>query len=137
LRPDGKSQIQIWVESFHKKYHHYINTSISKETELFRARLIAEESAELLQAFAKLLRAFDLAEPIEIADALGDLEVVINGTAVTFGFPLEAIVEEIHKSNMTKSDNFQGKPTKGPDFRPPDILAVLKKYWPQIEEYGR
>jgi Phosphoribosyl-ATP pyrophosphohydrolase len=127
---EGKGRIQLWIEDFHYKYHHHVDHFLDKETMLFRVRLIAEE-------FAELVKAMDLMDPIEIADALGDLEVVVNGTAVTFGFPLQAIVAEIHESNMTKGDNVDGKPKKGPEFKPPDILAVLKKYWPQIEEYGR
>jgi len=127
---EGKGQIQWWIEEFHQKKGHLINHFLDKEAMLFRARLIAEE-------FAELLKAMDLMDPIEIADALGDLEVVVNGTAVTFGFPLEAIVQEIHRSNMTKGENVEGKPKKGPEFSPPDILSVLKKYWPQIVEYAR
>lgn len=71
----------------------------------------------------------DLMNALDIADALGDLEYVVNGTAVTFGFPLEAIVEEIHRSNMTKGDNYQGKPQKGREFTPPNIYKVLWKFW--------
>lgn len=125
----GKSQIQLWVEEFHKKKGHLINRHLHTDAMLFRARLIAEE-------FGELLKAMDLMDPVEIADALGDLEVVVNGTAVTFGFPLEAIVQEIHRSNMTKGENVEGKPKKGPEFSPPDILSVLKKYWPQVKEYA-
>ena len=83
----GKGQIQLWVEEFHKAKGHLINHSLDKEAMIFRARLIAEE-------FAELLKAMDSMDPVEMADALGDLEVVVNGTAVTFGFPLEAIVQE-------------------------------------------
>jgi len=125
----GKGQIQLWVEEFHKAKGHLINHSLDKEAMIFRARLIAEE-------FAELLKAMDSMDPVEMADALGDLEVVVNGTAVTFGFPLEAIVQEIHRSNMTKGENIRGKPRKGPEFIPPNILAVLKKYWLQMEEYS-
>ena len=125
----GKGQIQLWVEEFHKAKGHLINHSLDNEAMIFRARLIAEE-------FAELLKAMNLMDPVEIADALGDLEYVINGTAVTFGFPLEAIDKEIHRSNMTKAENVEGKPRKGKLFSPPDILSILKKYWLQIEEYS-
>lgn len=41
---------------------------------------------------------------VETADALGDLNVVVNGTAVDFGIPMPAIDYEIFSSNMTKLD---------------------------------
>src|SRR5690606_20767624 len=81
-----------------------------------RMSLIEEEFCELLagyygpQVARAVARAIDLAtsaaEPVkdivEVADALGDLKYVIDGMALEAGIPLDDVVAEIHRSNMTK-----------------------------------
>lgn len=122
ITANGKSAIQLMVEEFHLKKGHKVDQYLNKKDVLFRLRLMLEELAELTKSA-------DLRDPIEFIDALGDLEYVVNGTAVTFGIPLQAVVEEIHKSNMSKGENFEGKPVKGEEFHPPDIKRVLKDYY--------
>lgn len=46
---------------------------------------------------------------VETADALGDLNVVVNGTAVEYGIPQHFIDYEVYCSNLTKLDA-EGKP---------------------------
>lgn len=41
-------------------------------------------------------------DPIETADGLGDINVVIHGTALEMGIDLDAVTTEIHRSNMSK-----------------------------------
>jgi predicted HAD superfamily Cof-like phosphohydrolase len=57
---------------------------------------------------------------------------VIYGTACEYGIPLDAVLDEVHRSNMSKLGadgrpvyRTDGKVLKGPAFRPPDIAAVL------------
>ena len=67
---------------------------------------------------------------VEIADALGDMVYVIYGTALRYGIDLDAVLEEIHRSNMTKTANPDGgKVQKGEDFVPPDIQGVLDRQY--------
>ena len=54
------------------------------------------------------------------------------GTAHVYGIDLDAVLDEVHASNMTKLGadgrpirRADGKVLKGPDYRPPDIAAVL------------
>ena len=68
------------------------------------------------------------------ADALGDLSYVIDGFAIEAGIPLDAVINEIHSSNMSKldADGFpiyreDGKVLKGPNFREPDLYNVIFK----------
>lgn len=68
----------------------------------------------------------------EVADALGDLIYVIYGFALELGYDLRAVVEEIHASNLTKLGEDgkpilreDGKVLKGPNYREPNIPAVL------------
>lgn len=60
-----------------------------------RRDLIVEEANE----FRAAVRNDDL---VEAADALADLVYVVYGAAITFGLDLDAILEEVHRSNMTK-----------------------------------
>lgn len=98
-----------------------------------RVGLILEELIELEDAFL----AGDL---IEVADALGDLRYVVDGGGVQTGIDLDPIVDEIHRSNMTKlgadgkpiisrGEELDGKPLgkvlKGPNYEEPDIASVL------------
>lgn len=87
-----------------------------------RRSLLAEEYAEYLDA--------EWAEDrVAIADALADMAYVIYGSAYTYGIPLDDVLAEVHRSNMTK--DFTTEPgqkiRKGPDYSPPDIAAVLAR----------
>lgn len=93
-----------------------------------RAGLIEEEFDELLDAMG----AQDI---VEMADALGDLLYVTYGAALAFGIDLDAVVDEIHRSNMSKLDadgkpihREDGKVLKGPRYSRPDIESVLYGY---------
>jgi predicted HAD superfamily Cof-like phosphohydrolase len=95
-----------------------------------RLRLIFEEFLELVEANGFELIAEDgvhespLAgltfslmhiegsryDVVECADALGDLNVVVGGTAVEYGIPLHFIDYEVYTSNLSKLDIASGKP---------------------------
>jgi predicted HAD superfamily Cof-like phosphohydrolase len=69
---------------------------------------------------------------VEIADALGDMAYIIWGTALEYGIPLDKVIEEIHRSNMSKLDwDFKpimredGKVLKSERYTPPDIKRIL------------
>lgn len=77
---------------------------------------------------------------VETADALGDLDVVVNGGFLAFGMPAGLIAHAIHISNMSKLDNdgnpiydANGKIVKGPNFKEPDIKGVLDTFVPATE----
>ena len=69
---------------------------------------------------------------VEIADGLADLVVVVYGTALEYGIDLDAVLEEVHRSNMAKLGpdgrpilRADGKVLKPEDWQPPDIGGVL------------
>ena len=69
---------------------------------------------------------------LEIADALADMKYVIEGTAHTYGIPLDELFSEVHRSNMSKlgADGKplyrpDGKVLKGPNFESPRVAKVL------------
>jgi predicted HAD superfamily Cof-like phosphohydrolase len=84
-----------------------------------RQALLDEEVEELREAVA----AFDI---VKIADALADIAYVISGTAVTYGIPLDAVLAEVHRSNMTKTNTpAEAKLVKGLHYEPPRIAEIL------------
>lgn len=148
------------VREFHKVFHHPVEvapTVPSPATRLLRFKLIFEELLEFGRAigveglagipqeeFEQHVRtalggvvldetlATDL---VEAADALGDLDYVVQGANLAFGFPAEAVVANIHESNMSKlgADGQPilapgGKVVKGPNYHKPDIASVLANH---------
>lgn len=119
-----------------------------------RLRLIAEEFCELLESVIDLncegahlraataetmatirseVDAIVTCGPIrvdlpELADALGDLDYVIEGTRQAFGIDGGPVADEIHRTNMAKINGriVNGKLQKPEGWRPPDIAAILK-----------
>ena len=63
---------------------------------LYRFYHKVEELGELAIAMGKR-------DEVETADALGDLQYLLLGDAVTFNIPMKEIFAEIHRSNMTKT----------------------------------
>lgn len=115
--------------------------SVSADQEM-RLSLIVEELAELLDALGyeyelsvgdNISRSSDKSDESEnivaAADALADLQYVINGAAVTWGLDLSEVHKEVHRSNMTKvggTRRADGKLLKPPGYKPPDIERVIK-----------
>ena len=93
----------------------------SYDVQLLRERLIEEELIELKEAMDR----YDL---VEVADALGDLAFVVEGAFLAYGIDSGPVLEEIYRSNMTKSGGgtrADGKIQKGPSYSPPDLRSVL------------
>lgn len=64
-----------------------------------------------------------------VADALADLLYVVIGSALQWGIPLERVLAEVHRSNMTKTagdKRADGKILKGPGYSPPDLRFVAE-----------
>jgi predicted HAD superfamily Cof-like phosphohydrolase len=94
------------------------------ETKILRHDLIKEELSEFTKAQ-------DNGTLVDVADALGDLLYVVYGTAVSYGFDMEPIFEEIHRSNMSKGDpevvrGSNGKILKSRNWTPPDLWPILR-----------
>lgn len=83
-----------------------------------RRRLLAEE-------FQEYLTAVETGDVVAVADALADMVYVVYGTALHYGIDLDAVLAEVHRSNMTKTAHDGGKAVKGPGYQRPDIAAAL------------
>lgn len=77
---------------------------------------------------------------VETADALGDLDYVVQGGNLVFGIPAGLVMYAIHTSNMSKLGDdgkpifdADGKVKKGPNFKEPDIAGVLNTFIPEKE----
>ncbi len=80
----------------------------------------------LIEELGEFAVAQSTGDEAEIADALGDLLYILVGTFLTYDMPISPIMEEIHRSNMTKDalgDNHKGG--KGSNFEPPRLAEVL------------
>jgi len=120
------------VKDFHHAFSLHVSDkpSIDVEEDLIQLRfnLMKEENEEYLQA----AKAGDI---IEIADALGDMLYILNGTIITHGMQhkIEEVFEEIQRSNMSKLDRNgnpvyreDGKVLKSDQYFKPNIEKILK-----------
>lgn len=123
---------QEMVEEFHRKHGLAVGVAPydDHKMDIIRGHLIAEELGELLLAVADR-------DILKIADALADLAYVVVGAAVVYGIPLDEVFREVHASNMTKAvqkDRDQRIRDKGPDYRPPNIMAAMGRGFARMEK---
>ena len=122
------------VSEFHKIFKLGIENQpvsiLENNKAKLRFELMKEENEEYLEAAEK-------GNVIEIADALGDMLYILCGTIIEHGMQnvIEEVFEEIHKSNLSKLDENgkpiyreDGKVIKGPNYFPPNIEKIMKKY---------
>lgn len=104
------------IEEFHKKFEIEI-TPFLIET---RRALMEEEAQEYQDAE-------EAKDIVNIADALADIVYVAYGTALCYDIDLDAVLEEVHRSNMTKTapEVKGGKVVKGDNYSSPDIERVI------------
>ncbi len=123
----SESEMTDWVREFHRAFGVPVADVLTPEPETreLRIELLREEFEEYVAA----ARAGDA---VDVADALADMLYVIHGTALTYGIPIDAVVAEVHRSNMSKLGadgqpvyRADGKVIKGPGFIPPAIGDVL------------
>ncbi|MGI5378695.1 MazG nucleotide pyrophosphohydrolase domain-containing protein [Streptomyces sp. CA-251387] len=102
-------------------------TEVSPELAAHRGELLAEEAAEVAEVCVN--------GPLDrLAHELADLVYVAYGTALVHGIDLDAVLAEIHRSNMSKlgpdgqvARRADGKVLKGEHYRAPDVSAVLRR----------
>ncbi len=139
---------QAMVSRFHQAFGHPVCDTVTipdAKHRLLRVRLIAEELKEYADAsgvpfeykVGVLAEVSKEVNVIEAADALGDLDYVVQGSNVVWGFPGQEIFHAIHTSNMSKLGrdgkpvlDEHGKVVKGPNYKPPQgfIESILGKW---------
>lgn len=116
------------VHEFHRTYGQPVGESpqmLSEARANLRWELIHEEYLEVAEAL-------DNNDLINLVKELADLIYVVNGFAVELGVNLDDVVEEVHRSNMSKLGadgkpiyREDGKVLKGPDYFEADIETVI------------
>ncbi|MGW3955995.1 pyrophosphohydrolase domain-containing protein [Streptomyces sp. NPDC004752] len=102
-------------------------TEVSPELAAHRGELLAEEAAEVAEV--------SVAGPLDrLAHELADVVYVAYGTALVHGIDLDAVLTEVHRSNMSKlgpdgqvARRADGKVLKGDHYAAPDVSAVLRR----------
>ncbi|GAA2452540.1 MazG nucleotide pyrophosphohydrolase domain-containing protein [Streptomyces glaucus] len=102
-------------------------TQVPPEMAAHRAELLAEEAAEVAEVA--------VTGPLDrLAHELADVVYVAYGTALVHGIDLDAVIAEIHRSNMTKrgpdgriARRSDGKVLKGEHYEAPDVAGVLRR----------
>lgn len=97
------------------------NQSDSPKTQLNRRALMAVEE------LAEWIEAHDEDDLTAAADAWADRMTVLLGDAVATGMPAEPLLDEVHRSNMTKvvASAQTGKATKSKNYQVPKIRQIL------------
>ena len=126
------------VREFHEAFDHPVRTTPNANVpeRVLRMNLIWEEVHELAAALGLAYDSimddwFDIgasADTVEVADALADIDYVVQGAALVFGIPQDDTFAEVHRSNMAKVGGpvrEDGKKLKPPGWTPPDIAGVL------------
>lgn len=121
-----KNQTKVLERS--AEYFHKAASECSGDTTLLRMQLLTEELAELSSALTD-------GNKTEVLDALCDLQYVLLGAVLTFGYGevFEAAFQEVHRSNMSKLDangqpikNAAGRVVKSEFFKAPDLSVFVK-----------
>ena len=112
-------------ESFNLPMQPLPTTEIGDYLAKLRIALLEEEVGEFVTASEK-------GDLIGIADALADITYVVYGTALTYGIDLDSVLQEVHRSNMSKLGTDgkpllreDGKVIKSEQYFPPDIASSL------------
>lgn len=115
------------VREFHEKYGLPVGTEPAFPDNLRERQL---RIGLLHEEFGEYKHAEITSDLVGVADALGDMVCVIYGTALSYGIDLDAVVAEIHRSNMTKTrDPEMNYPAKNvrklAGYEPPRLAEVL------------
>lgn len=120
------------VQEFHETYGLPVKDAPDlscPQTNELRINLLAEELEELQEAIKDN-------DPVEVLDALIDLQYVLDGAFLSFGLRdvKDAAFNEVHRSNMSKLGEDgkpirregDGKVMKGPNYFKPDLAQFIK-----------
>lgn len=118
------SKVQEQVREFLEKFGVPIGGTPAIREGSLRARLIAEEAMETIEAIQR-------GDLVEAVDGLCDLIYVCYGAALTFGIKnLDQFIDEVHRTNMLKEGGrtrIDGKILKPDSWEPPRIAAMIAK----------
>jgi predicted HAD superfamily Cof-like phosphohydrolase len=122
--PTNFENVKLFMKTFGQEVKEYPDLPPEEVVDL-RLDLINEEVGELCEAVER-------DDMTEIADALTDILYVTYGMGAALGIDLDKCFEEVQRSNMSKMGEDgkpmyreDGKVMKGPNYSPPNFLALL------------
>lgn len=132
-QPSGRktrhSEAMESVAEFHRRFGLPISSRPRGHVDPVLAQLRVDLLVEEVDEFRE---ATEECDAVGIADALADIVYVAYGAALTYGIDLDAVIREVHRSNVSKL-GADGRPVRREDgkilkpstYRPPNIPAVL------------
>ena len=124
-----KTFISEQAKEFRTKYN--LKSSRSKDKRSYQKNLIVEEFKEFLEAEGMLFRK-NAAIESEALKELADLVYVCYQYAENMRWDLDAALDLVHQSNMSKLGEDgkpiyreDGKVLKGPNYKPPDLSDLI------------
>ena len=137
---DFSNDYEQKAAAFHAAFDIELNVPVTADLLRFRKTLIAEEIRELFEELDRAAAALDAGEaiPAPVAANLlketADVQYVLSGMSVTFGWPIAEVYDRVHTSNMSKLGadgrpvrREDGKVLKGPAYHPPILDDLVKK----------
>lgn len=122
------------ARQFHEAFDIEVDAPLGLELLKLRKTLLAEEMRELFdeidKASAELAAEGNVSHETmaNLLKETADVQYVLSGLSVTFGFPIDEVYARVHASNMSKLGadgkplrRADGKVLKGPDYHPPDL----------------
>lgn len=126
------------VAEFHAAFETDIDRPMTADLLRLRKTLLAEEMRELFAEMDAAIAALDAGQEVERGVRLNmlkeaaDVQYVLSGMAVTFGWPIAEVYARVHASNMSKLGDdgrpvrrADGKVLKGPRYHPPVLDDLL------------
>jgi predicted HAD superfamily Cof-like phosphohydrolase len=128
------------VAEFHRAFGHPVDAPWTPTLLAFRWRLLGDEEmseteAEVIEILMSLEedRPITTAQRARLLKEMADVQYVLSGMAVALGLPLQEAFIRVHNSNMSKLGEDgnpiyreDGKVMKGPNYKEPDIMGLLK-----------
>lgn len=133
------SEAELMLREWHRKFEVPLanEPTVPPPTRReLRVKLINEEAKEFSDAS-------DACDLIEAADALADLLYVVYGAALEWGIPVDDVLKEVHRSNMTKvwPDGTVHRREDGKILKPPtysranihEVLLTPRRFYTRVD----
>jgi predicted HAD superfamily Cof-like phosphohydrolase len=149
LKKERSITIRARVKAFHEKFDqpNRDEPTVPEPHEvLLRCRIVLEEATELVEACYPTLSSWaaavrtsfmvnaesadSLPSLVKVADALADIDYVVEGTRLYFGIDGEPVMKLVHEANMAKvggGKDSGGKIKKPEGWKPPDIEGEIRR----------
>lgn len=139
-KPYLENDYERKVAEFHAAFETDIAVAMTAPVLRLRKALLAEEMHELFEEMDRAITALERGETVPPAVAVNllkeaaDVQYVLSGMSVTFGWPIAQVYARVHASNMSKLGEDgrpvrreDGKVLKGPGYRPPVLEDLVRK----------